>query len=275
MIELASADHLAGANSLIEGMGSGKRGYYIHTSGTGMLCDISPGYGIPSEKIYNDIADVKEITSFDLTHVHRDVDEAVIAAGVKYGVPTAIVSPCTIHGVGKGPIKQRSLQIPWLIETTIKRGKSFMVKAGQNYWNRELIRQQVHFKDWLTWIPEIHIDDLAAAYELLVQEALKQEKGSATWGSDGYYFTEAGEFQWGQISTALAQILYDRSTIATNEVDHLTPEEVSEIHPYGPRVWGSNSRSRSDRFRSLGWQAVGPTIFDTLPEMVDFEINTD
>ena len=107
----------------------------MHVSGTGILHDVSNGYGNPSEKIYSDVADVLEITSFDSTHVHRDIDAAVIEAGIKYGVPTAIISPVTIHGIGHGPIKTRSLQIPFLTEAILKRGKAFTVGEGKNIWD--------------------------------------------------------------------------------------------------------------------------------------------
>jgi hypothetical protein len=121
-------------------MGKGKKGHYVHTSGTGMLHDISNGYGNPSFKIYHDTTDVKEITSLDLSHVHRDVDASIIAAGLEHGVPTAIISPVTIHGIGAGPMKTRSLQIPFLTEAILKRGKAFTVGAGKNYWDSKLTR---------------------------------------------------------------------------------------------------------------------------------------
>jgi hypothetical protein len=41
----------------------------------------------------------------------------------------------TIHGVGKGPIKTRSLQIPWLTEAILKHGEAFTVGEGKNVWD--------------------------------------------------------------------------------------------------------------------------------------------
>lgn len=41
---------------------------------------------------------------------------------------------------------------------------------------------------------DLHIDDAAAAFILLVEEALKPNGGAAEWGSNGYYFAEAGQF---------------------------------------------------------------------------------
>jgi hypothetical protein len=81
---------------------------------------------------------LKKFFFFDETHVHRDVDAAVISAGLKYGVPTTIVSPVAIHGVGAGPIKTRSIQIPFLTQTILKRGKAFTVNEGRNLWDSNL-----------------------------------------------------------------------------------------------------------------------------------------
>jgi hypothetical protein len=93
--------------------------------------------GQPSDKVYHDIADLVEITSLPLENLHRDVDVAVLAGHERFKVPTAIVSPPMIHGVGKGPIKTRSIQIPFLVEAILKRGKGFQVLEGQNIWDRK------------------------------------------------------------------------------------------------------------------------------------------
>lgn len=46
MTETASADHIAGALSLIEGLSKRKSpGYFIHVAGTGMLNDVPNGFG--------------------------------------------------------------------------------------------------------------------------------------------------------------------------------------------------------------------------------------
>ena len=111
-----------------------------------------------------------------MSAVHRDVDDTVISGGKAAGVPTAVICPPTIHGIGKGPIKKRSLQIPWLTEAILKRGRGFSVGPGENWWDH------------------VHIDDLANAYILLTEEALKDGGGKAAWGDDGYYFVENREY---------------------------------------------------------------------------------
>ena len=141
-----------------------------------MLADFSTGEGNEAPKFYSDVTDVKEIITLPLTHFHRDVDNAVISGGKARNVKTAIVSPPMIYGVGKGPLKKRSIQLPALIAGILSRGKGFTVGEGENVWDL------------------VHVDDLGAAYILLVEEALKENGGRATWGPEGYYFVETGEF---------------------------------------------------------------------------------
>jgi hypothetical protein len=99
--------------------------------------DTSTGAGNESLKVYHDMnpEDVQEILSFDLSHIHRDVEEAVLTTSKKYGVTSAIISPPMIHGVGAGPMKKRSIQVPILIDAILKRGKAFQVLEGNNIWN--------------------------------------------------------------------------------------------------------------------------------------------
>ncbi len=60
---------------------------------------------------------------------------AVLEAQKKFKVPTAILSPPLIHGVGQGPMKTRSIQIPFMAESVLKRGKGFQILEGQNIWD--------------------------------------------------------------------------------------------------------------------------------------------
>ncbi|KAF2805984.1 NAD(P)-binding protein [Mytilinidion resinicola] len=256
VLNLASADHIAGAVSLIKGIaGSQKNAKFVHISGTGILGDTSTGAGNKSEKVYNDLSstDIGEILSFDLTHIHRDVEEAVISAAKEHGVTAAIISPPMIYGVGAGPVKKRSIQVPVLIENVLKRGKGFQVLEGNNIWN------------------SVHIDDLASAIILLTEEALKGLESKAAWLPGGYYFTENNEFRWGDISEAVAKIAYGKGLINSAEVDKMSPDKVTEMHPWGTILWGTNSRGSAERLRALGWKTSGKSIADSLPAMVDFE----
>ncbi|KAF2430889.1 NAD(P)-binding protein [Tothia fuscella] len=246
--------HVQVGQSIIEGMSLGKKGYYVHVSGSGILHDVTNGYGNPTSKIYNDVADLDEITSFDSSHVHADIDGSVSAAGLKYGIQTAILSPVTIYGIGRGPAKTRSLQIPFLVEGILKRRKAFTVLEGNNIWDN------------------IHIADLAEAYNVLVEEALKPNGGASTWGKQGYYFVQAAEHTWKDVTTDIAMTAYKVGALDTAEIDKLSVEDASTVHPWAPLLWGGNCRCRGTRIRALGWRPVGPTLRECLAEMVEFEV---
>lgn len=256
MVETASADHIAAGQSIISGMAQGKKGRYIHVSGSGILHDVTNGFGNASSKIYHDTRDLAAITSFDSSHVHADIDASVTAAGLEHGIPTAIVSPVTIYGVGRGPIKNRSLQIPFLTEAIIKRGKAFTVLEGNNIWDN------------------VHITDLAKAYDVLIEEALKLDGGKSSWGKEGYYFVESAEHRWKDVVAELAKIAHQKGAIKSADVEKLSVEDAIAVHPWAPLLWGGNCRSRGDRIRALGWEPSARKIEEYLPEMVDFEIKS-
>lgn len=162
--------------------------YWIHTSGTGILCyaDIEIGaYGEASRKVYDDIADVKELTSLPDTAPHRDCDKVVLAAAAgtssaQHGdgrdgpIKTAIVCPPTIYGTGRGQGNTRSIQLPALAKGFLQKEHGFYVGAGETYWTN------------------VHVHDLSKVY-LKIVEAAAAGGGSATWGAEGYYFVENGE----------------------------------------------------------------------------------
>ena len=119
---------------------------------------------------------------------------AVLDGHKKFNVPTAIVSPPLIHGIGKGPIKTRSIQIPYLSEAILKRGRGFQVLEGQNIWDGKYICLIGSMAERLPRHIATHIDDVAFAFVLLVEEALKPKGGKAQWGNSGYYFVDGAEF---------------------------------------------------------------------------------
>ena len=276
-IDLASSDDIPAINSYLDGLSKRPQSanrYLIHTSGTGMLADFSTGEGNEAPKIYSDVEDVEEITTLPLTHFHRDVDNAVISGGQEKNIKTAIVSPPTIYGVGKGPLKKRSIQVPALIAGILSRGKGFTVGEGNSVWDL------------------VHIDDLGAAYILLIEEALKENGGRVTWGPQGYYFVETGEFvsdpdlafhgaithlcqHWKDIAEAVSKYAVSKGLIQSADLDKLTGERSASIHPWGPLIWGSNCRSRADRLRKLGWKGQAPDIYAEIPSMVEFEVNKE
>lgn len=127
--DFADCDHVASAKAITEGLAaSNGPKYFIHTSGTAMLADVSKperfGAPILDDEHYADISTLSAITSFPVEgHVHRDVDSIVL--GSPSNVHTAIVCPPTIYGTGSGPVNTRSIQTPGLTSMILKRGRGF------------------------------------------------------------------------------------------------------------------------------------------------------
>ncbi|KAI9837874.1 MAG: hypothetical protein M1837_002694 [Sclerophora amabilis] len=249
VLNLANADHAGAVRSILQGL-KGTSGRLIHTSGTAILHDVPNNYGEPSSKIFHDIDDIKDILSLDQSQPHRDIDIAVIDGGKEHGVSTLIVAPPTIYGEGAGPVKRRSTQIPLLLHAWLKRGNAFMVGKGANFWGN------------------VHVDDLAEAYVLLTEEALKPNGGNATWGPEGYYFVENGEHTWGEVISAVAESAHQRGLVSSSKVDQVSKDEAEGLQPFGSILWGGNSRCRAQRLPALGWKPSAPSIFDTIDSTV-------
>jgi len=205
--------------------------------------------------VFDDWDGVKEVTSLPDAAAHRNVDKVVLAAGTEQEgrIKTAIVCPPTIYGPGRGPDNQRSVQVYKMAKATLKRGKGFQVEEGQNLWTM------------------VHVQDLSNVYLRLVEEAVKGG-GSATWGAEGYYFAENGDFVWGEVAKAIAKDAHKKKLISIAEIDNITAEEADKLTPHGSFLWGMNSRARAIRARKLlGWNPTQKPLFDLLPEIVDGE----
>ncbi|KAF2490435.1 nucleoside-diphosphate-sugar epimerase [Lophium mytilinum] len=221
----ANADHPGAAAAIIAGLakkGAGEKGYFIHTSGTGILMvgDAEKGtYGIRSEKVFDDWDGIKEVTSLPDAASHRNVDKIVLAAGEQHPgkVFTAIVCPPTIYGPGRGPDNQRSHQAYEMSRVTLERGKGFQVEGGQNLWT------------------QVHVHDLSNVFLRLVEEAVKGG-GAATWGAEGYYFTENGDFVWGDVAAAIATDAYKKKLIKNEGLESVSPKEAESFSPHGAGI---------------------------------------
>lgn len=115
--------------------------------------------------------------------------------------------------------------------------------------------------------------DLSALYLELVQEAAsggstKEWAGKpATWGEEGYFFCEAGEHVWREVSEWIAEEGVRQKFWDGREVTGIKAEEAQELRSGGPVLWGTNSRGRAKRGRVLfGWEAKGEGLKSTIAE---------
>lgn len=239
-------------------------GYWIHISGTGILCwyDMDNqryGEGPLPEQAYDDLEGVDKVTGLPDSAFHRDVDKIVLAYAAEdpEAVKVAIVCPPTIYGPGRGPVNQTSRQIPSLIATTLDEGFGPIIGAGHTEWDN------------------VHVQDLSNLIVLLAAQATLSEKSSVEdeiWGPKGYHFAENGTHKWSAIAAVIAEEAHKQGLIPSSETKQLDAEVAKERHGFQALSWGLNSKGKAKRARKyLGWQPSHPSLEETISEAVRSE----
>lgn len=228
--------------------------HYIHTSGTGLLTHDAGPSQPRHGKIYNDITDIDDITSFPSAADHRNVDEIVLdlATAEPERIKTAIVCPAVIYGTGRGLVKRSSLAVPFIAADVLKRGAG-IAPEGEWVWGN------------------VHVEDLSRLTLSLIEIAATTNAASSTalWGKDAYYFVEAGESDWADIVRQVVHEAHEAGLIQSEEVKYLNKTDA--VEQGGPvfAYFFTNSRSRGSRARELlDWEPVQVGIEGTIREAV-------
>lgn len=258
-----SSDHMGAALAIAKGITAGHSkanpGFWIHLSGTGILCygDMeTKTYGEGPKVSHDDWEGASKLTSLPDAAWHRDVDKAVLDVSATAGdaAKIAIICPCCIYGTGRGPGNQRSIQIYDLVKASLLRGRTIQIGAGKTEWDY------------------VHVHDLAKLYVSLVEEAAKKNVDEELWGPKVYYLAENGHFVWGEVSQKIADAAAKAGYIRTNEVEVVSVEEAQAIGGQGAITWGANSKGKSIRARKLlGWNPTGPSLDEEIPGIVEIE----
>ncbi|KAG0652551.1 Aurachin B dehydrogenase [Hyphodiscus hymeniophilus] len=253
-----SSDHEGAAKAIKAGLEKGhsaeKPGYWLHTSGTGILCwkDMeTKTYGeAPSQQPYDDLERVEELTGLPDKAFHRDIDKIVLGASSS-GVKTAIVCPPTIYGPGRGPGNKKSRQVYILARTTLEQGHASQLGKGLAEWDN------------------VHVQDLSELFVLLVESAVSGKENPEIWGEKGYFLAENGHHSWGQVAKEVAEAAHKQGYIKTTEVSVDPPNEEKGFESLS---WGLNSKGFAKRARKvLGWKPSGKILEDCIPDIVDGE----
>jgi len=60
--------------------------------------------------------------------------------------------------------------------------------------------------------------------------------------------------------------------LKTDEVISLPNDEIIKHNPFGPVLWGTNSRGWASRARKiLGWEPKGAPLDETLDDVIELE----
>ncbi|KAK9247017.1 hypothetical protein V1506DRAFT_533286 [Lipomyces tetrasporus] len=234
----------------------------VHTSGTAILINKSE---LDQEitRRYDDVADIKTITSWDLDHFHRDIDMKVLNLHkIKPTVKTIIICPPLIYGTGTGKVNKMSQQIPYMIKFASILKKNGVYGSGKAIWSN------------------VHISDLADLYVLILATYVSDPK-KLYYDDEGYYFAENGSHNWKSITAALDEPLVkygiipseNTAKVGTPGEVHPTEEELKkglgpELCKYAMRMYSTNSGSKATRARTLGWVPKQADVYSTLDEEV-------
>jgi nucleoside-diphosphate-sugar epimerase len=149
-------------------------GYLIQVSGASLLSIpdiVNKTFGEGSRKIYGDIDDADEIRDI----IRKNADKRVVDSFLinVTGTKTAIIFPPIIYGQGRGPINQRSIQVPEISRVAIEKRQTFQVGKGESTWSN------------------IHISDLSNIFVKLMEKAVEGAEGDL-WNQNGLYFVGGG-----------------------------------------------------------------------------------
>jgi len=246
VFSIADADDVDSMKATLRGLrkryeATKKMPVLIHTSGTGVLCDDAKGM-FATDTVYSD-SDVEAIDSLPPTALHRMVDMEIVKADTDGYVKTYIILPSTIYGIATGKVADlgvqnlRSIQLPGLIKISLARGQAGIVGEGKNIW------------------PNVEIGEIADLYIILYDSIVSNP--DTAHGRKGFYFGENDEYTLYEASKAVSEALLAHGQTQTLEPTNFTEDEYKKI----PSLiyYGTNSRCRADRSRSIGWKPVKKT----------------
>lgn len=260
VINTANAGHAPSAQALADSLiARTSEAILIQTSGTSVIGDKVSETNSASTKVYSDIYDIDEINSLPSDQPHRPIDKLISEIQEKNPkIKVAIVSPSNIVGFSKGYDNTSSIQIPFLIENSIKNKKAWSVYSGDFIWSH------------------IHIEDLGEIYSLILNSFL--EGKDIPQGKNGYYFGSYGglkdevvttkpsqiEHTWRQVSDRVGELLYEKKILPSKEVVELSFAEAVELtnNKHGPLYIGTNSRTRGDNAVKIGFQPKHNSLED-------------
>ena len=249
----ATADHLPSAQAVLAGIkqraSQGKQTIYIHTSGTSLLSDDSAG-SFKNDKIFDD-EKPEDIDALPDTAPHRQIDLAILRERRELGTKAkiALMIPPLIYGVGRE--NRLSIQLPTLTRYSLKHGYAGKIGEGRSVWS------------------QVHVKDLARGYIVLLHWMEGTSADEVL--ENPYFFCENGrELSWHTCAVDIGIALQKAGRIQDPTPKTIPSENYRDVFAeFSEAVVGSNSRSRANRLRRLGWE---PQEKETLASLAEDEI---
>ncbi|KGQ09656.1 hypothetical protein BBAD15_g4996 [Beauveria bassiana D1-5] len=237
---------------------SGSRESIVQISGASVLSGpevAKHSYGNAGAKVYNDMKDVAELREIIASSPKRVVDRLVTnLAADQPRARTAIIYGPMIYGLGKGPVNQRSIQMPSLARATLQNGYAPHIGKGLNAWSN------------------VHVSDIAQLVLKLIAAAQDSNSQHPLWNKDGIYFADAGRIPFGQVARKIADFAAAKGLIKSSAVKEIDAEAAESITAHAAVLLGTNAQTRGDRARTwLGWEPLGPSLDAEIERLVTEE----
>ncbi|XRM42714.1 hypothetical protein ABZX51_005925 [Aspergillus tubingensis] len=229
---------------------------WIQISGASLLSGAevaTSSYGQARAQNHNDLQGISEIRSIISSSPKRVVDQMLLNfSSERPNIRTAIIYGPLIYGLGRGPVNQRSIQLPDLAKATLRLGHGVQVGKGLSCWSN------------------VHIADLSNLVVRLVQESEdRQGRNPLLWNENGIYFAENGKMPFGEISRRVAAIAFQNGFTRSAYVQEIDAETADKLTAHGAILWGSNAQYTASRARELlGWKPAGPSLEEVIPGAV-------
>lgn len=271
--------HDDGIKAILSGLsGRSSKPYYIHTAGASLIWDEPEG--LKDARLWDDIADIGEMSTFKAKHTHAVTDKIVRDAASEVNV--AIVSPGFVGGLSPSIDHPTPITMPAILTTARAFGSGFQIAQGENA---------------SAWI---HVDDLAKIFLFLVDDALAALAGSPIeraaelaelqlWGPEAYYFGVEENFVFADFMKELTAAMVEQGVVQSSEIKSVNVTEAARISLAGPGkeydpleqpppadswamhiaiMYGINMRIRGSRIEKLGWKADKGAMKRSLAEVV-------
>ncbi|KAJ6150404.1 hypothetical protein N7471_001603 [Penicillium samsonianum] len=254
VIHAASNKHLESVKAIANGLAGRQNAYYIQVTGASVLAGPevdNNSYGEPSDQIIDDLDNAADLR--DIIRAYKDrrvVDNYILDLG-SGGPKTAIIFPPIIFGTGKGPVNQRSVQVPSLARAALLQHVGLYLGRGLSQWGI------------------VHVSELANLFVKLVEHAVNATS-APIWNENGLFFAEKGFESFKDVASVIAKEAHSLGYIdSPDSVQSMNLEEANVVIPNGSVFLGTNGQGRASRARKLlGWQPDGETFQNTVRETI-------
>ncbi|KAF4775420.1 NAD dependent epimerase/dehydratase [Colletotrichum scovillei] len=249
VIHVVDGLHHGSAEAFIQGLSerkktTGKAGIYIHTSGASNVAEFPISKQYRGTHVFSDKEDIlsyEKSRDIEEPYINRTIDLMVAERGKGLGVETYSISPPLVFVGGLTYFKTLSGgQLPMLMRSALANGHAQYVGEGAGRWSH------------------VHVQDLAALYEVILAKALSGEIPS---NDRRIFFAETGSSSFLQTAKAIGKAGFALGALASAEPVSTSLEKVAQEIFHGQAQWAeiviaSEALVSAELSRECGWKPI-------------------